>query len=481
MAEIEEFLSQGKSMIIAPAGYGKTHSITECLRLFNGNKRCLILTHTHAGVASIKEKMIKEGINPSKYIVDTICSFALEYTNAFVVEKQLIPDAENGVAYFNFAIEKATKLVQSNPVKAIIKCKYDHLVVDEYQDCTQSQHQLIVTISNIIPTHILGDPLQGIFEFRDSILVNMESQEEMFGFIQNMQELNIPWRWSNYGSLSLGSALESIRRLLIIKQPINLNDYVASIELLIEPENNYTVSGSAYKQVIWREINDVSTKSLLLIHPVSTSVEPRIKFLQQFNALRLIESIDDKNFYKFAKYFDSQVGEDLIKRIIDFSHLIFSKTVVDNWFNDNGKLKNKRLESDRVIQASLQIVISKLLSLKSLEDIACLLKKINILPDNKCYRKDLLNDTIKALSYAHIEGLSTYEAMTRSRDFVRRQGRRIAGRCIGTTLLTKGLEFDVVIVLNAHKFESPKHLYVALTRACKKLIVISQNPILNPY
>ena len=71
--------------------------------------------------------------------------------------------------------------------------------------------------------------------------------------------------------------------------------------------------------------------------------------------------------------------------------------------------------------------------------------------------------------------------MKKNRDVLRRVGRNIKGRCIGTTLLTKGLEFDVVIVLNAHLFTNPKHLYVALTRASKKLIVISQNSILNPY
>ncbi|MFV1977526.1 MAG: hypothetical protein ACC651_17435 [Candidatus Scalindua sp.] len=43
-------------------------------------------------------------------------------------------------------------------------------------------------------------------------------------------------------------------------------------------------------------------------------------------------------------------------------------------------------------------------------------------------------------------------------------GRKIKGKCIGTTLLTKGLEFDTVAILNARKFDCPKNLYVALTR-----------------
>lgn len=88
---------------------------------------------------------------------------------------------------------------------------------------------------------------------------------------------------------------------------------------------------------------------------------------------------------------------------------------------------------------------------------------------------------VKALELAHAEENTVYESMKKNRDILRRVGRNIKGRCIGTTLLTKGLEFDVVIILNAHLFTSPKHLYVALTRASKKLIVISQNSTLNPY
>ena len=51
------FISRKESLLIAPAGCGKTYTIAECLRYTEGLH--LILTHTHAGVASLKEKMDK--------------------------------------------------------------------------------------------------------------------------------------------------------------------------------------------------------------------------------------------------------------------------------------------------------------------------------------------------------------------------------------------------------------------------------------
>lgn len=74
---------------------------------------------------------------------------------------------------------------------------------------------------------------------------------------------------------------------------------------------------------------------------------------------------------------------------------------------------------------------------------------------------------------------SVFETMKELRNNVRRSGRKIQGRCIGTTLLTKGLEFDTVIVLDAHRFEDSKNFYVAISRACKNLVIVTKKPVLH--
>ena len=72
-----------------------------------------------------------------------------------------------------------------------------------------------------------------------------------------------------------------------------------------------------------------------------------------------------------------------------------------------------------------------------------------------------------------------FEAMKMFKNRVRHQGRKIEGKCFGTTLLTKGLEFDTVIVYDANKFEDSKNFYVAISRACKKLVIITESLSLN--
>jgi DNA helicase IV len=47
------------------------------------------------------------------------------------------------------------------------------------------------------------------------------------------------------------------------------------------------------------------------------------------------------------------------------------------------------------------------------------------------------------------------------------------------TLLLKGLEAEVAVVLNAGNLDA-RNLYVAMTRGSKALTVCSQTPILRP-
>ena len=88
---------------------------------------------------------------------------------------------------------------------------------------------------------------------------------------------------------------------------------------------------------------------------------------------------------------------------------------------------------------------------------------------------------MKALEQAILCNTSVSDAMIDQRNRIRRSGRKVKGKCLGTTLLTKGLEFDTVAILDAHNFDCPKHLYVAITRACKKLVIFTENTTLSPY
>lgn len=140
-------------MVIAPAGFGKTYTIAECIASYRGEKRVLVLTHTHAGIASLKEKFRLKNIPSSTYQLETICGFALNLVKAYHLNKDEIPSLSDAGSLFHFAIEHATKILKALPIKKYLAIKYDHLIVDEYQDCTVGQHQMIMSLSTILHTH----------------------------------------------------------------------------------------------------------------------------------------------------------------------------------------------------------------------------------------------------------------------------------------------------------------------------------------
>ena len=72
-----------------------------------------------------------------------------------------------------------------------------------------------------------------------------------------------------------------------------------------------------------------------------------------------------------------------------------------------------------------------------------------------------------------------YDAAVRAREQNRLIGRTLPRRAVGSTLLLKGLEADVSIVLNAAEMNA-RNLYVAMTRGSKALVICSPSPILNP-
>lgn len=475
MFDIDNFVSKQKSLLIAPAGYGKTHTISESLKRTKG--RQLILTHTHAGVSSIKEKLKKAQIANHNFNVETITSFAQKYVLAFYVKKDEIPKQEDSKEYYPFIIDEADKIINLKPIRKIISSSYDGLFVDEYQDCTNQQHKFVLSLSKLLPTRILGDHLQGIFDFNNGSLVDF-NHESMIEFNSNLFKLEIPWRWYSNNRQDLGDDLKAIRKNLMSKRPIDLRTY-RSIETYVFNENDLTdFKPNEYSKLLWKILKNDKP---LLLHPESTSIHPRLNIIRRFNnSFSLLESIDNKDFYKFSKEIDNANTDNIGLIIIKLCLSVFKKTGIRNWFNDNG-VKAKRGENEKALIAPLKAFFETLKTEKSFLTISNSLEMIKNSLNIPCYREELLRSLIDALLDAHFNNITVYESMVNKRNKIRRMGKKIYGNCIGTTLLTKGLEFDTVVILNAHDFKCPKHLYVALTRASKKLIVITTNPILNPY
>ncbi len=476
-----KFASIPKGLIIAPAGYGKTHTIVESLIFSEG--RQLVLTHTNAGVASIKEKIRKHNppIPTWRYNIETIDGYVQKYVLAFCF-KEIIPDQKDRKEYYSFLRERAASLFNNKLVSSVINSTYSGLYVDEYQDCTKSQHKLIECLSKVLPTHIIADPLQGIFDF-DGQLVDFDKDLVDFSIVG---KLDRPWRWEKT-NVALGLSLSKIRQDIESGKQINLLDLSNSAEIKIRDSSQYSYLENA--KYLYNEVSKIidNSNQLLIIHPVSSRIEARLTFCKQFSGrVSVIESVDDNDFYEYSQKIDNLVKSNdlyadlllILKGEPSTRKKSKTKTRKRTLLTGLSFLKDGKPPSGKT---SMAHCFTELLSNFDFIKLRSLLVILYKTTGVNCYRKELFWDLARSLSIAGTDDVSVLNAMESVRNKKRGQCKKNYGKTIGTTLLTKGLEFDTVVVLDAHKFVDSKNLYVALTRASTKLIVFSDNGTLGPF
>lgn len=487
----QDFISKDKSLLIAPAGYGKTHALAECIKYTPDNQKQLILTHTHAGIASIKEKIGAMDIQSSKYHIETISGFAQKYVLALNCESEILKQEDKG--YFKYIIEKSLLLFKLESVMRIIERSYKGLFVDEYQDCTMSQHNMIMLLAEVLPTRILGDHMQGIFNF-DKIndpLVNFEDDLVDFAY---RTTLEIPWRWNKEGNnKQLGASLKEIRRVLESdNKEIDVSSYPGVTFHKINAGDIYrprTVYKNEFNKLVINKKGADDLKSLLVLLPddyrsssaaIRSDLKSKIDFSRQ---LMLLEAIDDKDYYIISESIDAIVStinsnSEHVKLLKTELFLeLFNSTCVKTWF---GKYYIKRKSTPHVENCKvLNHYMDAFIEAPSLVNLYAILLFLRDVLKLKSKRREMLNGILASMKTAITEETTVYEAMTQQKNILRRTGRKVHGKCIGTTHLTKGLEFDTVVVLDAHKFKDLKHFYVAITRACKRLIIFSETETLN--
>lgn len=97
----------------------------------------------------------------------------------------------------------------------------------------------------------------------------------------------------------------------------------------------------------------------------------------------------------------------------------------------------------------------------------------------RAYRPDVLQRCLSALQAASARSCTLHDATIRERERFRHRGRPLFSRNVGSTLLLKGLEAEVTIILHPELMDA-KHLYVALTRASHRIVVCSETMVLTP-
>lgn len=457
--EVYSAIAQAKSGFVeAPAGCGKTQAIVRTVEAYC-DERQLILTHTHAGVDVLRQRFRKHQVPTNKYHIDTIAGWAWGWVRRYPINAGYEDSCE--IPNWGGIYAAMSNLLGRDYVRKGILNSYAGVIVDEYQDCTVPMHKLINQLKCLLPCRVLGDDLQGIFNLGGDPLI--EWGEVQKAFENNLGTLLTPHRWINASNEALG-------RWLINERP--------KFREGCEPDYN----GSSIERS-QLQYNDLSAELISLsykkrgriciIGPKTHSFRPALETTLVNHSYRILEANDlkalrdvivpladgDKTEKADATFkFLSKSYGGLTKDIKGFLRKILKGT------GNRPVRADRRAVFDTHREGTTPLALAELLGyIEGLNNVSCkLCESVSAL---KCILEEHLNSGAD-LKFLYAEEIAKRKYQSRSNVF----------RCIGKTLLVKGLEFDhVVIIRNANWQESwgtYKDLYVALSRGSKSVRLI---------
>ena len=407
----------------------------------------------------------EEKISSDRFKVETIASFCIRWCNAYFKTSQInLSLSPSDRKYYDQFYIGAKILFQNEWAGNILKLTYSRVIVDEYQDCTLKHHAIIKELEKYLQVIVLGDPLQGIFSFKDP-LVDWSN----LGYPIIKVETS-PWRWEKTNK-ALGEYLTILRDQLLP----TLSGVRCSISIVNNP-NISVIHSQSFD--IYKMLPDLQNFSSVIY--VTKWANKQLEFCKRMGGLfQNDEKQECDELFKYAEFFDNNVGCKLALSVLYFAHECATKVSTElKSYIEN--LKKDKYNFSRITKhKNIGNKIEVLCGTSDLDSLYELLSCFKDSSDFRMYRKELFSEMLRSIKYALDHSVSVFEAANHIRKDVHLQKRYTQFKFLSTrTLLSKGLEFDCVIIdmsdgLNAKEF------YVAMTRAMKRIYIISNTSHLS--
>jgi DNA helicase-2/ATP-dependent DNA helicase PcrA len=471
MVEVAAILAARRGHVSAPAGCGKTELIAKVLAEPT-LKPTLVLTHTTAGVAALRQRLSRLGIPASQYRLNTIAGWALSMISMFPERAGYSHDPLLAPDYRR--VQAAVGgLCNSGDIQGELSATYGRLLVDEYQDCSVSQHAMVCGIANAIPTVVFGDPMQAIFDFAEQLphWVN-----EVGTAFPELGRLSTPWRWNRVGAQTLGTWLMAARERLEAGRQIDLRTCPGFVEWHRIP-GDATLVVTEQIRIQYDIARRYPDENILIIGD-SIRAESRHTYASRAHGVSVVERVDFPDIVAAATEMHGQTGSLLLGSCIRFLALVMTNVYGDKLLVRVDTIVAGRNRTPATAQESAAAALS---AAGGYAQAIEFLKSMAADKERRIYRHSAFDMMIEALASASTGRTTIVESVAGLRERQRHAGRNVPAKAVGSTLLLKGLEAKHAVILDADRPNasmSAKHLYVALTRGARSIHVFSRSPVL---
>lgn len=457
--------------ITAPAGCGKTHLVAESISQHNEDELpLLVLTHTNAGVAALRNRLSRLGTEARKARIATLDGWSLKILSAFPKRGAINPahlELNNPKKDYPAIRKGVLNILSNGHISDAISSTYSRLIVDEYQDCQVEQHAMVCDLSKELPTCVLGDPLQSIFNFGGQKTVDWSS--DVLATFPSARELDTPWRWNLVGNGELGQWLLLARKQLISGQKIDLRLAPSCVEW-VQLSGSNSIDWPLQLEAANTKSPDVNGGSLIM----AKWPNDQIRYARSIPGAVKIENAELTDLVAFAGTF-SLDEDDTLQKLVKFAATMMTGLELPKL---GKRLQSIKAKTNRNPPTEAEAAILDYVASPTHRKAAIVLSELNRQSGVGVFRRQLLVSTIKALNAADADEEKTLvDVAVQIRDQMRVTGRGLTKKAVGSTLLFKGLEADVSIILDASTMNA-RDLYVALTRGARKIVVCSKSPMI---
>lgn len=452
--------------VVAAAGCGKTEQIVNAVEY--GEGRRLILTHTHAGVDALRGRLRDRKISTNRYAVETIAGWCLRYAASYPLRSGLTVIEPKGEQDWAAVYSAALQLLGSGAIERVLRASYCGVLVDEYQDCSQRQHQIVAAIANVLPTCVFGDPLQAIFDFNAQAPVKWDSA--VFPTFPPIRTLTKAHRWHRHGNSALATWLETIRPALETGDTVQLDNGPACVTWEWLPD----LDGPRQNKIIGACLKAIGGDGNLVVITDSVNEGARAALARSLakQGFSTIEPVECRAIFGAAQKLATTNGPKRLEATLDF---------LEKCMCGIGRAEFKKAIAARKLGRKLgEARFGSLIRLavafeEDASDASCLalIEGFAALSNCHIYRREMLSAVRSALKLIIAgEKVSLPEAVWRVQNQLRHAGRRVPYYSVGSTLLVKGLEFANVVIVHSPNL-SRKDWYVALTRATHRITILA--------
>jgi hypothetical protein len=461
--------------IVAAAGCGKTEQIAQATAIASGRR--LILTHTHAGVDALRLRLKRHSVPSGKYRLETIAGWCLWYAASFPKRSGLCQNNPKDDREWIAVYEATLRLIRSGAVDGVLTSSYSGIFVDEYQDCTLLQHQVIQAIADYFPVCIFGDPLQAIFDFKGQNPVDWET--DVFPVFKEAAQLNTPWRWKNTGNDELAEWLVNLRYSLEKSEPIDLSSRPGCVRWELLP----SAAQSRQSKIIatCKAVMGKTSDGRLAIIADPANINARAALAQKLAAVGFsnIEPIGCKTLYEFGKKLETTMGMVRLETCLDFICACMTgadrKAYLDAVQGHLNGSKRGQAKFGDLVRIGAAVV-----KRSSEQPVNDLLAGFQHREATRIYRREMFFAMRSALQIKSTrQSICVTDAICEVQNRISHAGRTIGKRTVGSTLLLKGLEVEHSVIIHASNM-SRKDWYVALTRASSTVTVLSPSECFSP-